>query len=83
LFNRITLNPACFKAKQRPELGFPRAKVAGSWKSVILVAVKNLKITATTRASGSPACEGAERTCLQIGIGFFANGGDSDFVATG
>ena len=43
LVNRSSLNPSCFKEKQRPEWDFPGAKVAGIPKSPIRVSVKNPK----------------------------------------
>ena len=46
LGNRSSLNPSCFKEKQRPEWDFPRAKVAGILKSPIRVSAKNPKTAA-------------------------------------
>lgn len=46
LGNRSSLNPSCFKEKQRSELDFPGAKVAGIPKSPIRVSVKNPKTAA-------------------------------------
>ena len=46
LGNRSSLNPSCFKEKQRPEWDFPGAKVAGIPKSPIRVSAKNPKATA-------------------------------------
>ena len=40
LGNRSSLNPSCFKEKQRPESDFPGAKVAGIPKSPIRVSAK-------------------------------------------
>ncbi len=46
LGNRSSLNPSCFKEKQRPEWDFPGAKVAGILKSPIRVSAKNPKTAA-------------------------------------
>ena len=46
LGNRSSLNPSCFKEKQRPESDFPGAKVAGIPKSPIRVSAKNPKTAA-------------------------------------
>ena len=46
LGNRSSLNPSCFKEKQRPESYFPGAKVAGIPKSPIRVSAKNPKTAA-------------------------------------
>ena len=46
LGNRSSLNPSCFKEKQRPEWDFPGAKVAGIPKSPIRVSAKNPKTAA-------------------------------------
>lgn len=46
LGNRSSLNPSCFKEKQRPEWDFPGTKVAGIPKSPIRVSAKNSKTAA-------------------------------------
>ena len=68
LGNRSSLNPSCFKEKQRPESDFPGAKVAGIPKSPIRVSAKNPKTAAvpcrTTRIlkkrSAFPCKSGSE-----------------------
>lgn len=66
--NRSSLNPSCFKEKQRPEWDFPGAKVAGFPKSPIRVSAKNPKTAAVPLPDG-PDIEGTECLSLQIRVG--------------
>ena len=68
LGNRSSLNPSCFKEKQRPESDFPGAKVAGIPKSPIRVSAKNPKAAAVP-VPGDPDIEGTGCLSLQIRVG--------------
>ena len=74
LGNRISLNPSCFKEKQRPESDFPGAKVAGIPKSPIRVSAKNPKAAAVP-VPDNPDIEETGCLSLQIRVGVFV--GDS------
>ena len=77
LGNRSSLNPSCFKEKQRPESDFPGAKVAGIPKSPIRVSAKNPKpplslsrMTRTLKERGAFPCKsGSEFSSAAISNG--------------
>ena len=77
LGNRSSLNPSCFKEKQRPESDFPGAKVAGIPKSPIRVSAKNPK-TAAVPVPDDPDIEGTGCLSLQIRGGVLVGGGLAD-----
>ena len=82
LGNRSSLNPSCFKEKQRPESDFPGAKVAGIPKSPIRASAKNPK-TAAVPVPDNPDIEGTECLSLQIRVGAFVVGGLADAPESG
>ena len=70
LGNRSSLNPSCFKEKQRPESDFPGAKVAGIPKSPIRVSAKIQKpplspsrMTRILRERGAFPCKSGSVFC--------------------
>ena len=82
LGNRSSLNPSCFKEKQRPEWDFPGAKVAGIPKSPIQISAKNPK-TAAVPVPDDPDIEGTGCLSLQIRVGVFVGGGLADAPESG
>ena len=82
LGNRSSLNPSCFKEKQRPESDFPGAKVAGIPKNPIRVSAKNPK-TAAVPVLDDPDIEGTGCLSLQIRVGVFVGGGLADAPESG
>ena len=82
LGNRSSLNPSCFKEKQRPEWDFPGAKVAGIPKSPIRVSAKNPK-TAAVPVPDDPDIEGTGCLSLQIRVGVFVGDSLADVPESG
>ena len=82
LGNRSSLNPSCFKEKQRPVSDFPEAKVAGIPKSPIRVSAKNPK-TAAVPLPDDPDIKGTGCLSLQIRGGVFVADSLADVPESG